>query len=319
MFVICEYLFQNLAGYKDAKGLLQLLVRSLLGWRIGIASFSRGGNPLKPFVLNSVTRLIGELMKTVFNVDHENKLWLFDFIKSVDEQAGLLLWTYFIASVSEMDVKMGFLAFRNMSYSFQDEAVCQLMSAVLPYFNRLSEVIKFNELAALQSNLSVNDAQQPRPMRVLAFTPDELTLAGLTIELLRSVVCFTYNVTYSEYEMENTYENSAICYPQRLKSILSGNEFYESLFYLSERFVLEQPDNELLRKCLQCLQKIVLCRLTYDRKELRRGFIQQSIKGIARLMTLTNQPALYREFVEFNRKMINNFSLKKFRKCEPYF
>jgi|JI6StandDraft_1071083.scaffolds.fasta_scaffold08526_4 hypothetical protein len=36
-------------------------------------------------------------------------------------------------------------------------------------------------------------------------------------------------------------------------------------------------------------------------------------------MSLTNQPVLYREFVEFNKKMINNFSLKKFRKCEPYF
>jgi len=63
------------------------------------------------------------------------------------------------------------------------------------------------------------------------------------IELLRSVVTFTYNVTYSEYEMENCYENTAICFPQRLKEILSASDFYESLFYLSERFVLEQPNN----------------------------------------------------------------------------
>jgi len=63
----------------------------------------------------------------------------------------------------------------------------------------------------------------------------------------------------------------------------------------------------------------VLCRLSYDKKELRRSFIYQSIKGITRLMSLTSQPTLYSEFMEFNKKMINNFSLKKFRKCEPYF
>ena len=66
---------------------------------------------------------------------------------------------------------MGFLAYRGLSYSFQDEAMCQLMQAVMPYFNRLSEGVKFNELAALQSNLSVNETQQAQPVRVLSFTP----------------------------------------------------------------------------------------------------------------------------------------------------
>jgi hypothetical protein len=62
----------------------------------------------------------------------------------------------------------------------------------------------------------------------------------------------------------------------------------------------------------------VLCRLSYDKKEIRRDFIEKSIKGIAKLMSLTTNIELQREFVEFN-KMINNFSLKKFRKYEPYF
>jgi hypothetical protein len=103
-----------------------------------------------------------------------------------------------ITSVSEVDTKMGFLGYRSLTYSFQDEAICQIMQVVMPYFNKLSEGVKFNELASLQKNLSVSDnLQQPVVKATLIFTPEELSLASLIIELLRSVVTFTYNITYS--------------------------------------------------------------------------------------------------------------------------
>jgi hypothetical protein len=83
-----------------------------------------------------------------------------------------LLWTYLISSVSEVDTKMGFLAYRSLTYSFQDEAICQIIQVVMPYFNKLSEGVKFNELAALQKNLSVNEnLQQPVVKAALIFTP----------------------------------------------------------------------------------------------------------------------------------------------------
>ncbi len=41
LFVVCEYLFKNISEQRNPKGLLQLLVGSMLGWRIGIANFQR--------------------------------------------------------------------------------------------------------------------------------------------------------------------------------------------------------------------------------------------------------------------------------------
>ena len=43
VFVVCEYLFQNIEAQSDAKGLAQLLVTRLLSGRVGIDSFIRGG------------------------------------------------------------------------------------------------------------------------------------------------------------------------------------------------------------------------------------------------------------------------------------
>ena len=43
VFVVCEYLFQNIEAQSDAQGLAQLLVTRLLSWRVGIDSFIRGG------------------------------------------------------------------------------------------------------------------------------------------------------------------------------------------------------------------------------------------------------------------------------------
>lgn len=66
--------------------------------------------------------------------------------------------------------------------------------------------------------------------------------------------------------MENMYENTAISYPEKVKQNILKGDFLESLFFMAERFALEQPRHKLLFTCLTCLQKVVLCRVTYDKK-----------------------------------------------------
>lgn len=51
---------------------------------------------------------------------------------------------------------MGFLAYRNMIYDFQNEAMVKIMEITVLFFNRLAEGVRFSELSALQANLSVN-------------------------------------------------------------------------------------------------------------------------------------------------------------------
>lgn len=89
--------------------------------------------------------------------------------------------------------------------------------------------------------------------------------------------------------MESHYENCAICYPERVKQFFIKGDLYDSLFFLAERFIIEQPEHDLLKKSLNCLQKIVLCRISYDSKDIQREFVHKSLKGITKLMRLTDR------------------------------
>lgn len=317
LFVMCQYMFNNIRLYKDQRSLAVLFVNGLVSWRSDANVFVRKGERLKGFALNTYVRLVGELLKRVF-VESDGRAWLYEFIASYAPEVQLLLWRFTIESVDEIDSGMGFLAYRNMIYAFQDDAMCRIMEAAIPFFHQLAEVVRFNELIVMQSNLTVDESPSAGPKRALFFSAQELATAELVLELLRLITCYKYNITYSEYDLESHFENCAICYPDKIKEYLVREELYEALFYIAERFILEKPDDPLLKKCMSCLQKIVLCRMVYEKKDLRRDFVRRSIRGITRLMELTDRRALCREFVEFNRKMISNTPLKKFRN-EPCF
>lgn len=73
----------------------------------------------------------------------------------------------------------------------------RILNDVVPYFSRLTECVKLNELVSLQANLSVEEKNNKMPTSSLIFTTQELELAELVLELLQLILCFTYNITYS--------------------------------------------------------------------------------------------------------------------------
>jgi hypothetical protein len=78
------------------------------------------------------------------------------------------------------------------------------------------------------------------------------------------------------------------------------------------------PEFEFMNISLDCLQKIVLCRMTYIDKETVSLFERIVITGMNRIMV---NPALTEKVLfkvlDANIKMLNNIDLYQFRKYEP--
>ena len=64
------------------------------------------------------------------------------------------------------------------------------------------------------------------------------------------------------------------------------SDFYDSLFFLTERFVIEQPSHPLLVVCLNCLKRVLMARINSFDQELKDSFVKKSAVGITRLMNI---------------------------------
>lgn len=112
-----------------------------------------------------------------------------------------------------------------------------------PYFISLTETVKMNELVILQDNLKLVSTQQDREMkRLLTFSDDELALAKMVLELVQTILDFPYNISYAQYDTE--YYSGAQCviyFSDSVSNKILKTDFYDSLFLLAERFIIELP------------------------------------------------------------------------------
>ena len=68
----------------------------------------------------------------------------------------------------------------------------------MPYFQSVEDMIKVNELAAMQEKLVVSDEPSTRCTEPIPlFRSGEIKFTNLVFALLKEVICFNYNITYS--------------------------------------------------------------------------------------------------------------------------
>ena len=63
----------------------------------------------------------------------------------------------FIETVEVVDSEMGYMRFRTMVYSFQDNVIPVICEILMPFFYAFEEGLKINELSFLQSRMDVNE------------------------------------------------------------------------------------------------------------------------------------------------------------------
>lgn len=66
IFVVATLLVKNLHIHQNFRQLAELLAYSLVGWQVSPRTFIRFGQKIEVYVLNSVSHLLGEVLKRIY-------------------------------------------------------------------------------------------------------------------------------------------------------------------------------------------------------------------------------------------------------------
>ena len=70
---------------------------------------------------------------------------------------------------------MTFLTYRTMVYSFQDNIIPVITEEMIPYFQKVEDNIRVNELSTnLQTSAIVSDENKNKDIKALLFTHDQI-------------------------------------------------------------------------------------------------------------------------------------------------
>ena len=318
LFVLMEFLHKVLSRIKEHhQSVFLVLCATVEQWYTKNATLIRlDKNPLEKYVENSVGRTLGQTLKYLYS-DPDHRNWVRDQIEArPSANYRLYLWKVFIETISNIDGSFTFLTYRATVYSFQENIIPIIMDALLPYFQSVEDLIKVNELAAMQEKLAVSE-HQPSGERVQLFQPGELKFTTLVFNLLKEVICFNYNITYSEFESESPIENCLVCFPDQVTKKVISREFIDSMFYVIEKLIVDDSTSPFLAITLECIQKIMLTKLFYTSTEAKKNFIQSMLQGMIRLLrlnSLTEESTL--SLIESNSKFLINIELYQVRQFD---
>ena len=152
--------------------------------------------PLEKYIENSLNRTLGHLIKILY-IKSDTQKQIVSMIQShQNPRYRLFLWKGFIEAVSPLDSSMTFLSYRTMIYNFQDNIIPIITEELVPFFHKVEDNIKVNELStSLQSNVSVSD--QGKEIKGLVFSKHQIKFSELVFFLLREIITFNYNITFS--------------------------------------------------------------------------------------------------------------------------
>ena len=81
---------------------------------------------------------------------------------------------------------MTFLTYRTMVYSFQDNIIPVITEEMIPYFQKVEDNIRVNELSTnLQTSVIVSDENKNKDIKALLFTHDQIKFTELVLSILR--------------------------------------------------------------------------------------------------------------------------------------
>lgn len=126
------------------------------------------------------------------------------------------------------------MRFRTMVYNFQDNVIPMICENLIPFFEKFEEGVKISELSQLQSKLDVSDnhSGQQTSSEQLSLSKEQDMQSQLVLMLLKKIVEFNYNITYSQYESEQAIDTCLITFPDKVLNKIINHQFLKSLFYV---------------------------------------------------------------------------------------
>jgi hypothetical protein len=108
----------------------------------------------------------------------------------------LFLYFRFIESYSNTVEIVNYMEYRTHLAAFQDNFIPRIFEALMPFFLSISEAIDVDELAQLQSSLSLSAEERACVLELTV----KSRFTELVFELVGQVTAFRFNISIREYE-----------------------------------------------------------------------------------------------------------------------
>ena len=98
-----------------------------------------------------------------------------------------------------IDNEIEYVRYKVMVNSFQEKIIPIILKDLYPYFISVTDKIKINELSAMLPTFRENTLSQKFDL----FSPEDKMVSQLVFNLLKEIVSFKYNITFSQYDFES--------------------------------------------------------------------------------------------------------------------
>jgi hypothetical protein len=150
VFVLFSYFLKNPSVLgRDLQKVLDL-IQCITGWQFRELTFVRNNlAPLQKYVTRTIITALGVFLKILYESESTSKD-LMDFLVRLESNYfKLYLLKSFVDAVEIIDYDMGYMKYRTMVYSFQDQVIPMMCETLMPYFYKIEEGVQINELSFL--------------------------------------------------------------------------------------------------------------------------------------------------------------------------
>lgn len=160
LFVLFSYLAKSPNFLLNNLQHFAVIIQTLRGWQFKGFNFHRPNSPVFPnYVTRTIMTAVGVFLKVLYESALTSKA-LMEYLKEMEaDYFKLFMYKTFVEAIETVDVEMGYMRYRSMVYSFQDDVIPHICETLMPFFYRIEEGVRISELSYLQENLKVSEME----------------------------------------------------------------------------------------------------------------------------------------------------------------
>lgn len=136
-----------------------MLMQVISRWQLQEFNFIRPGHkPFQLFVTKTIMLTLGTFMKWLYEKESTSRELIGELEKMPLNYLKIYILKTFIETVEIVDSEMGYMRFRSMIYSFQDNIIPMICDTLIPFFHNFEDSIRVSDLTVnIETKLDVSE------------------------------------------------------------------------------------------------------------------------------------------------------------------
>lgn len=157
VFVVFSYLAKYPAKFGKSMENVTTLISRITSWQFTAFTFIRDNSPpFQKYVTRTIMTSLGVFLKILYE-DLTTSSELSQYLANLKSNFfKLYLLKSFIDAIEVVDYEMGYVKYRAMVYSFQDNVIPNICDTLMPYFYNIEEGVQISELSFLHGKIEIN-------------------------------------------------------------------------------------------------------------------------------------------------------------------